>query len=69
MSATVTALKHRIDVDTGSHVAARTLALNEIGFCNFSTAQQIASSAGTLADLAGTLETTAATATASHRGP
>ncbi len=42
LPATVTALKHRIDVDTGAHVAARTLALNEIGFCNFSTAQPIA---------------------------
>jgi bifunctional enzyme CysN/CysC len=40
--ATVTALKHRVDVDTGSHIAARTLALNEIGFCNLSTAQPIA---------------------------
>jgi bifunctional enzyme CysN/CysC len=40
--ATVTALKHRIDVDNGAHVAVRTLALNEIGFCNFSTAQPIA---------------------------
>jgi len=42
VTATVTALKHRIDVDNGAHVAARTLALNEIGFCNFSTAQPIA---------------------------
>ena len=40
--ASVTALKHRIDVDTGAHIAARTLALNEIGFCNFGTAQPIA---------------------------
>ena len=40
--ATVTALKHRIDVDTGAHVAARSLALNEIGFSNFSTSQPIA---------------------------
>jgi len=40
--ATVTALKHRIDVDTGTHVAARNLALNEIGFGNFSTTQPIA---------------------------
>ena len=40
--ATVTALKHRIDVNNGSHVAARTLALNEIGFCNLSAAQPIA---------------------------
>jgi bifunctional enzyme CysN/CysC len=40
--ATVTALKHRIDVDNGAHVAARTLSLNEIGFCNLSTTQPIA---------------------------
>ncbi len=33
----VTALKHRIDIDNGAHVAARTLDLNEIGFCNLST--------------------------------
>jgi bifunctional enzyme CysN/CysC len=42
LSATVTALKHRIDVNNGAHVAARTLELNEIGFCNLSTAQPIA---------------------------
>jgi len=40
--ATVTALKHRIDINNGAHVAARTLALNEIGFCNLSTTQSIA---------------------------
>jgi bifunctional enzyme CysN/CysC len=39
--ATVTALKHRIDVTNGAYIAARTLALNEIGFCNLSTAQPI----------------------------
>jgi bifunctional enzyme CysN/CysC len=38
----VTALKHRVDVDRGSHVAARSLALNEIGYCNLSTVQPIA---------------------------
>jgi bifunctional enzyme CysN/CysC len=38
----VTALKHKIDVDTLEHLAGRTLALNEIGFCNFSTAAPIA---------------------------
>jgi bifunctional enzyme CysN/CysC len=38
----VTALKHKIDVDTLEHLAGRTLALNEIGFCNFSTGQPIA---------------------------
>jgi bifunctional enzyme CysN/CysC len=42
VAATVTALKHRLDIDNGAHVAARTLALNEIGFCNLSTGQPIA---------------------------
>ncbi|HVC55585.1 MAG TPA: sulfate adenylyltransferase subunit CysN [Stellaceae bacterium] len=41
-SATVTALKHRIDVDSGAHIAARTLAINEIGFCNVSTSVPVA---------------------------
>jgi bifunctional enzyme CysN/CysC len=40
--ATVTALKHRIDVDTLAHLADRTLELNEIGFCNLSTAAAVA---------------------------
>ena len=40
--ATVTALKHRIDVDTLAHLAERTLELNEIGFCNLSTAAAVA---------------------------
>src|SRR5438105_1193884 len=40
--ATVTALKHRIDVDTLAHLADRTLRLNEIGFCNLSTAVAVA---------------------------
>jgi bifunctional enzyme CysN/CysC len=38
----VTALKHKIDIDTLEHLAARTLALNEIGFGNFSTSVPIA---------------------------
>ena len=42
VSATVTALKHRIDVDSGAHVAARTLALNEIGYCNLATSVPVA---------------------------
>jgi bifunctional enzyme CysN/CysC len=42
VSATVTALKHRIDVDSGAHVAARRLELNEIGFCNLATSVPIA---------------------------
>jgi bifunctional enzyme CysN/CysC len=40
--ATVTALKHRIDVDTLAHLAEKTLGLNEIGFCNLSTAAPVA---------------------------
>jgi bifunctional enzyme CysN/CysC len=40
--ATVTALKHRIDVDTLAHLADRTLKLNEVGFCNLSTAMPVA---------------------------
>ena len=42
VSATVTALKHRIDVDSGAHVAARTLDINEIGFCNLATSVKVA---------------------------
>jgi bifunctional enzyme CysN/CysC len=40
--AKVTSLKHKVDVDTLEHLAGRTLSLNEIGFCNFSTGAQIA---------------------------
>jgi bifunctional enzyme CysN/CysC len=40
--AKVTALKHKVDVDTLEHLAGRTLGLNEIGFCNFATSTQIA---------------------------
>jgi bifunctional enzyme CysN/CysC len=36
-SGSITAMKYRIDVNTGAHVAARTLSLNEIGFCNIAT--------------------------------
>jgi len=42
VSATVTGLKHRIDIATGAHVAARTLGLNEIGFCNVATSVPLA---------------------------
>jgi bifunctional enzyme CysN/CysC len=38
----MTALRHRIDVDTLEHFAARTLSLNEIGVGNFSSAEQVA---------------------------
>ncbi len=38
----VTALKHRIDVDTLEQLAGRTLSLNEIGVCNLSTTSPVA---------------------------
>ncbi len=37
-SGSITAIKYKIDVNTGSHLAARTLSLNEIGFCNIAVA-------------------------------
>ncbi len=40
--ATVTVLKYRVDVDTLAHLADRTLGMNEIGFCNLSTAVAVA---------------------------
>jgi bifunctional enzyme CysN/CysC len=42
LPATVTALKHRVDVDTLAHLADRTLKMNEVGFCNLSTAVPVA---------------------------
>ncbi len=42
VSASVTELKHKIDVNNLERFAAKTLALNEVGFCNFSTAAPIA---------------------------
>jgi len=38
----VTELKHKIDVNTLEHLAGKTLALNEVGYCNLSAAQPIA---------------------------
>ncbi|AMA59868.1 sulfate adenylyltransferase subunit CysN [Bradyrhizobium sp. CCGE-LA001] len=38
----ITEIKHRIDVNTREHLAARTLNLNEIGFCNVATALPVA---------------------------
>ena len=32
--ARITTLKHKVDVNNLDHIAARTLALNEIGLCN-----------------------------------
>ncbi len=40
--ARVTSLKHKTDVNTLEHIAAKTLALNEIGLCNISTATPVA---------------------------
>jgi bifunctional enzyme CysN/CysC len=40
--ATVTTIKHQLNVETLEHIAARKLELNEIAFCNFSTATPIA---------------------------
>jgi len=42
IAATVTELKHQIDVTTLSKLAAKTLALNEIGVCNLSVARAVA---------------------------
>ncbi len=41
VTATVTELRHRIDVGTLSKLAAKTLTLNEVGVCNLSTARPI----------------------------
>jgi len=38
----VTELKHRVDVDTLAHVAAKHLDLNEVGFCNVALDRAIA---------------------------
>jgi bifunctional enzyme CysN/CysC len=40
--ARVTTLKHRLDVTSGKHLAARTLALNDIGLCNLATDAPVA---------------------------
>ncbi len=42
IGAAVTELKHRVEMDTLKPLAAKTLALNDIGFANFSTAEPIA---------------------------
>jgi bifunctional enzyme CysN/CysC len=42
LAATVSELKHRIDVDTLAKLAAKTLALNEVGVCNLSLARSVA---------------------------
>jgi bifunctional enzyme CysN/CysC len=40
--ARVTTLKHKVDVNTLEHIAAKTLALNEIGLCNVTAAIPVA---------------------------
>ncbi len=40
--AQITSLRHRVDVNTLEHMAARTLLLNEVGYANISTSQPIA---------------------------
>jgi bifunctional enzyme CysN/CysC len=40
--ASVSELKHKVDVNTLEQLAAKTLALNEVGYCNISTAQPVA---------------------------
>jgi bifunctional enzyme CysN/CysC len=40
--ASVSELKHKIDVNSLEHLAGKTLALNEVGFCNFALAQPLA---------------------------
>jgi bifunctional enzyme CysN/CysC len=41
LAASVTEIKHKLDVDTGAKSAAKTLSLNEIGFCNVATAAPV----------------------------
>ncbi len=40
--ATITALKHKVNVNTLEHMSGKTLELNEVGFCNFNLSQPIA---------------------------
>ena len=40
--ASISELKYRVDVNSREHLAAKTLALNEIGFCNLSTTLPVA---------------------------
>jgi bifunctional enzyme CysN/CysC len=42
LAATVTDLKHKLDVNTLAKLAAKTLALNEVGICNLSVARPVA---------------------------
>jgi bifunctional enzyme CysN/CysC len=40
--ASITNIKYKIDVNTREHLAAQTLGLNDIGFCNLATAMPVA---------------------------
>src|SRR5579871_3873025 len=40
--ARITSLKHKVDINTLDHIAAKTLGLNEIGLCNLSTSVPVA---------------------------
>ncbi len=42
VSATVTELKHKVNVNTLEHMSGKTLELNEVGFCNFSLSHPVA---------------------------
>ena len=42
VATSITALKYKIDVNTRDHLAVHTLGLNDIGFCNLSTAVPVA---------------------------
>lgn len=42
VSATVTTLKHNVDVNSFAHIAAKALHMNEVGVCNLSTQAPIA---------------------------
>ena len=42
VGAAVSELKHRVDIESFKQLAAKTLALNDIGFCNLSLAEPIA---------------------------
>jgi bifunctional enzyme CysN/CysC len=42
LPASVTEIKHKLDVDTGAKTAAKTLSLNEIGFCNIAATAPVA---------------------------
>jgi bifunctional enzyme CysN/CysC len=42
VAVTVTALKHKVELSTSAHEAARCLLENEIGFCNLAAAEPIA---------------------------